>query len=441
MPAELLGSGTTVTYRKMGSEIVNRYLDALQRGVANEVRASNERLTVHLDELVRAISERLDGISERLDGIRDRQTELQTAVGLVDQRLVKAAQRDRYDALRRISASVEDIRDLTAYEAKVFSQNGEDGIIAEIFRRIGATNRFFVEIGVESLEGNCLVLADLFGWSGLFIDGNAASVEAVRKRYRGRPGVHATAALVTAENIERLLEEASVPQDVDLISIDVDGNDYWLWKALNRWKPRVVIIEYNSAVAEPRAAVQPYDANFVWDGVTLGGASLGALRELAARKGYRFVYAEAAGVNVFFVREEYGEYFLPEEEVYRRATDFFLNAEWHDAERPPHWPTCSAGLSSSGGLVVLSFIEPVVDRGGRPWARPLSELLLRVASGPGIRRAFAVGGVLADDCSRRCRTSLRQSRACRRQVEPASLRSAAAIKASLAGVVAAQGVP
>jgi hypothetical protein len=225
---------------------------------------------------------------------------------------------------------------LTRYERRVFSQNGEDGVLAELLRRVGISNRWFVEFGIETgLEGNCVFLADVMGWSGLFMepDGDAAWVLA--RKYAANPAVVTTRALVTPETIESLLADAGVPSELDVLSIDVDGNDYWIWQALTSYSPRVVVIEYNAQWPLDARWVQPYDPERVWEGTDNYGASLGALRSLAESKGYRFVHTELTGNNAFFVREDLDAVLPDVGVVPLRAPNHFLLGASHPAHPEP----------------------------------------------------------------------------------------------------------
>jgi len=136
---------------------------------------------------------------------------------------------------------------LTRYEHRVFSQNGEDGVLAELLRRIGVVSRWFVEFGIETgVEGNCVFLADVMGWSGLFIEPQQDASKNLCRKYSANPAVHTRRALVRADNVEQLFAQAGVPREPDVLSIDVDGNDYWIWQALTTYSPRIVVIEYNA---------------------------------------------------------------------------------------------------------------------------------------------------------------------------------------------------
>lgn len=220
-------------------------------------------------------------------------------------------------------------RDLTAYELRVFSQNGEDGVLAEIVRRSGAPGQSFVEFGAaDGVQNNCAYLADVLGWSGLLMDGGDAEIAGLAHRYAANDRVATAQAIVTPANVEELFARHGVPVEPDIVSIDVDGSDYWIWEALTRYRPRVVVIEYNGALPPGRRLVQPRDAPF-WDQTDFYGASLEALERLGREKGYRLVHTELTGNNAFFVRDDLpGEYPVPAE-VPRRRTNFWLRGDRH----------------------------------------------------------------------------------------------------------------
>ena len=141
---------------------------------------------------------------------------------------------------------------LTAFEKKINSQNGEDGIIQEIFRRIGTTDRFFVEVGVaDGVECNTAFLLSQ-GWRGAWIDGRGLFRSVVEKRADLRGRLNGVQAFVTRENISELLKQAQAPTEFDLLSIDIDQNTYYAGEGLKEFRPRVVVIEYNSVVPAAR---------------------------------------------------------------------------------------------------------------------------------------------------------------------------------------------
>jgi hypothetical protein len=185
------------------------------------------------------------------------------------------------------------LADLRSHERRVYSQYGEDGVIRRIFERIGTTNRCFVEFGAKDgcALSNTANLRLHDGWTGLLMEGDA--------RLAGGPVAHE---FVTAENVNNLFARYGVPQSFDLLSIDIDGNDYWVWKAIRGYQPRVVVIEYNIFFAPHEARTIRYDPRHVWDESTYHGASLAALRKLGRTKGYALVTTDSWAPNAFFVK-------------------------------------------------------------------------------------------------------------------------------------------
>ena len=232
-----------------------------------------------------------------------------------------------------IAQSVRFKDEINAYGFKCFSQNNEDGILLYLFSKIGVINRRFVEFGVQDgRQCNTANLSLNFGWSGLLMEADARHVEAAKRFYQDMLGVSAVNAriiqgFVTAENIDTLLLENNLKGEIDLLSIDIDGNDYWVWKAISAVTPSVVVIEYNAAFGADRSVTIPYDPSFsVHDGNARSiyyGASLAALAKLAAQKGYVLVGCDSNGVNAFFVRRELAEGKLPEVPV---CDAYFPNA-------------------------------------------------------------------------------------------------------------------
>lgn len=214
----------------------------------------------------------------------------------------------RLSAIRALTAGAEDhlfaSTDLSRYELRAFSQNGEDGVLVELLNRIGVTNRFFVEFGIQNgTEGNCVLLAEVFGWSGVFIEADDESFQLLRAKYDGYP-VKTVRDLVTVDRVQEIFTAAGVPPAPDVLSIDIDGNDIYVWDALTDFRPRIVIIEYNSGIVEPGPVAQPHDPARSWDGTGAFGSSLAALDVVAARHGYRLAHTDLTGTNAFYVAEE-----------------------------------------------------------------------------------------------------------------------------------------
>ncbi len=204
----------------------------------------------------------------------------------------------------------EDEKCLERYGYKVYSQNDEDGIIQEIFRRIGTTDKRFIEFGVQNgLESNCHYL--LFkGWTGLWIEGSASYVKEIHNRFRpviSNGQLKVKNAFITRDNINELFTSENFTGEIDLLSIDIDGNDYYVWKAINVIKPRVVVIEYNGKFPPDLDWKQAYNSKHIWDGSDWHGASLKAYELLGRELGYQLVGTGINGVNAFFVRQDLAE--------------------------------------------------------------------------------------------------------------------------------------
>jgi hypothetical protein len=192
--------------------------------------------------------------------------------------------------------------ELRKYERRIHSQNGEDGIIAEILRRT-QTQGLAVELGAHFEYGNCYRLAEL-GHPTLFIECDADRLQRLAARING-PLVSYKLVHVTVENAN-----LAVPADTMILSIDIDGNDYWIWQAL-KCRPDVAIIEFNLVHPPPERKVVPYDPKFCWDGTDYYGASLSALYELGRRMGYVLVATDSVQCNAYFVLERFADRFVP----------------------------------------------------------------------------------------------------------------------------------
>jgi hypothetical protein len=200
---------------------------------------------------------------------------------------------------------------LGAHEFQMFSQSGADGIIAEIFRRVSRTNSIFVEFGVGDGLENMTTALLLQGWSGVWIEASKRNNKNIQKNLKpliDERKLTVLAQFVTKDNIVAHLEGCGLPRDLDLVSIDIDGNDYWVWEALlSRYAPRVVAIEYNALLGPSVPWVMAYNAAHAPASVipsSYYGASLKAMEMLGTRKGYSLVACDFLGVNAFFVRDD-----------------------------------------------------------------------------------------------------------------------------------------
>lgn len=195
-------------------------------------------------------------------------------------------------------------------EFRVSSQWGEDGILQFLLAHVPVENEIFVEFGVESYrEANTRFLLENNGWKGLIIDGSGEAMEAVRQSdLAWRHTLHARAAWVTAENINELISSAGFQGDIGLLSVDIDGVDYWVWRAVSVVRPRIVIAEFNALFGPVAQVTTPYIADFqrskAHPSHLFYGLSLAAAESLGRELGYRLVGVNTAANNAFFVRED-----------------------------------------------------------------------------------------------------------------------------------------
>lgn len=218
--------------------------------------------------------------------------------------------------------------DIAQFGFRQFSQNDEDGILLYIFSALGMGERRAVEIcagdGIECNAANLLINHQ---WHALLVDGDPAHVARGRAWYGRNPCTRAfppvfVQAWVTVATIDSLCENAGFRGEVDLLSIDLDGMDYWIWKALTVIEPRVVVVEFQDIIGPEKSITVPYapDFNSAAHSMTdrmpnYAGASLRAFQKLGAQKGYRLVGVNELGFNAFFVKRGLGEHVLPEVSV------------------------------------------------------------------------------------------------------------------------------
>ena len=251
----------------------------------------------------------LDLLNQQVQRLRERVLRLQqlTADIRTEQFRLRSAFLDQWERELLASPRYQDPRRLAHYEHQVFSQSGEDGIIAEIFRRIGITTHTFVEIGVgDGLQNNTAYLL-LQGWQGVWVEGDEKAVARIRSHFQeyldaGR--LRLVHAFVTAENITTLLAQSKVPQEFDFLSIDIDRNTYWVWAALDTYRPRAVCVEYNAIFPPDVDWKVDYEPMRLWNKSSYFGASLLAYERLGRRLGYNLVGCSLSGINAFFVRSD-----------------------------------------------------------------------------------------------------------------------------------------
>jgi hypothetical protein len=192
---------------------------------------------------------------------------------------------------------------------KVFSQRDEDGIIQHLIHRLPIQNETFIEFGAENYEeSNTRFLMINNNWQGMVLDGCKADIDWIKRdRIYWQYDLQAKEAWITKDNIDSLLCSSGFAPDVGLLSIDIDGNDYWIWEAIQSIRPRIVIVEYNS-ILKLAPVVVPYrddfQRTFAHHSNLYYGSSLAALHFLAKKKGYILAGSNCWGHNAFFIRAD-----------------------------------------------------------------------------------------------------------------------------------------
>jgi hypothetical protein len=234
---------------------------------------------------------------------------------------VQIAQRQLFHYYQELSQKKE-LPALSETGFRVFSQFEEDGKLLFIFSVIGMENKSFIEIGSDDgVNSNSANLYFNFGWHGLFIDGNPKSIRRGRKFFNKYPHPWFypptfVCSMVKRENINELIKNAGFEGEIGLLSIDIDGNDYWIWDAITIVQPQVVIIETHNEFGLNDIVV-PYDPDYFYPGKhpIYHGASPVAMQKLAARKGYRLIGANDMGFNFIFIKNGLADNLLPEVSV------------------------------------------------------------------------------------------------------------------------------
>lgn len=209
------------------------------------------------------------------------------------------------------------IKGVFEVEFSVFSQWGEDGILDWIIERIPSIPHTFVEFGVgDYRESNTRLLLLLRNWRGLVIDGSGAHIADIRSQeLYWRHELTALQAFIDRDNINTLIATSGMCGEIGLLSVDIDGNDYWVWQAIDVVQPAIVVAEFNAVFGDRYKLTVPYRADFnrgsAHHSQLYFGASLPALVELGRAKGYRFVGTGLFGCNAFFIRHDLADKVLP----------------------------------------------------------------------------------------------------------------------------------
>lgn len=286
----------------------------------------------------------------------DSVSEVQTQIGDLQSRWVAGLQSDEIERA----------------EFGVFSQFGEDGIIQFLVQRVPIRNHVFVEFGVEDyVESNTRFLLVHDAWRGLIIDAGTAHRRFLEdSRLAWRTTIDAVTAFIDRENVNDVVRAGGVSGEIGLLSIDIDGNDYWVLDAIDCVAPQILVAEYNSLFGPDRAVTVPYDPSFDRGSKHFShlywGASLQSLTRAADRKGLALVGGNRAGNNAFFVRREALDD-IPE----RTAAQCWRPAQFRESRGPDGELTF---LSDDAEKLRLLRDLPLIDLDGDGDQRTIAEL-------------------------------------------------------------------
>ncbi|OYU94266.1 MAG: hypothetical protein CFE21_16905 [Bacteroidetes bacterium B1(2017)] len=212
--------------------------------------------------------------------------------------------------IHQMKPSYNSVQDFSEIEFSVFSQLEDDGIIQYLIHTLKIENKFFIEFGVQNyIESNTRFLLMNDNWNGLIYDGSKDNIDFVKNDYYyWKYNLKARNLFITSENINEAFIADGVPKNPGILHIDIDGNDYWIWKSIEVINPTIVIMEYNGGFGSEKAVTVPYKPDFErysahFSGLFFG-ASLQSLCDLAEQKGYYFVGSNSYGNNAYFVKKE-----------------------------------------------------------------------------------------------------------------------------------------
>lgn len=249
---------------------------------------------------------------------------------------------------------------VSLHRAQIYSQNYEDGIVAEIYRRIGVRGRNFLEIGVENgLQNNTRFLLEQ-GWRGTWVDSqrNAAEARSLFAKHVASGALQVIGARLTAENVNEVLDREGVPKKIDFLSVDIDQNTTHVWRKLNR-RARVACIEYNASLPASVDIEAEYDSNANWDGSNWYGGSLKTVENIGRNKAMSLVGCDLLGVNAFLVANDEatsGRFRMPfTAENHYETPKYHLTAHigHPPSKKPRKWTVRKSKASSAVALKVI----------------------------------------------------------------------------------------
>ncbi|TGK78429.1 hypothetical protein EHQ24_17930 [Leptospira noumeaensis] len=252
---------------------------------------------------------------------------------------------------------------------KVFSQWDEDGLIDHIINRIPEIPKSFIEFGVENYsESNTRYLMMSRHWEGMVIDGSKSNIEYIRQQnYFWQNSLRAVNAFITKDNINSLIKDQGFSGNIGILSVDIDGNDYWVWKQIESVSPVLVITEINNSFGAEKKISIPYDSGFQrfnahYSGLYYG-ASLPAFIDLANQKGYKFIGCNNICNNAFFIRNDFAERFSE-----RSASEVYLPNPARESRNEKRELTYVTGISNQikiiSDLPVFNFETNSIEKIG-----------------------------------------------------------------------------
>lgn len=258
------------------------------------------------------------------------------------------------------------VRSLAEAEFKVFSQFGDDGILQYLIHRLNIPQALqtFVEFGVENYEeSNTRFLLMNDNWRGLIMDGSESNMQFVQNSsYFWKHDLTAKAAFIDAENINDLITNAGFSGEIGILSVDIDGNDYWVWDKIDVINPIIVVAEYNGIFGCQYALSVPYSPSFrrtqAHHSNLYWGCSLAALNHLAVKKGYTFCGCNSAGNNAYFVRNDYCNDYTPTPSV----VEGFVDPKFRESRNESGALTYLAGTSRLKEIRNLAMVDVMTTK-------------------------------------------------------------------------------